>query len=71
MSTATPVRPTCACGHDRAHAEVRALPRYGAGAMVLLLAGATALPKRLDYRCARCEVVFDQTTDPAELAAYR
>ncbi|MEM8601719.1 MAG: hypothetical protein AAGF99_17520 [Bacteroidota bacterium] len=62
---------TCACGHRRDHPDVRALPRYGFGAMVLLMAGASATPKRIDYRCTRCSEVFDAATDPDERAHYR
>lgn len=63
--------PMCTCGHRRGHPEVRAIPRYGFGAMVLLMAGASAIPGRLDYRCTRCGEVFDATTDPGERAQYR
>ena len=61
----------CVCGHRRDHPEVRAVPRYGFGAMLVLMAGASATPKRLDYRCTRCGQVFDATTDPRECAHYR
>jgi len=61
---------TCACGHGRAHRQVTIDPEYTVGGWFLLLIGVTATPTRLNYRCRRCNEVFDSTTDPALLEKH-
>ncbi len=59
--------PRCRCGHDRTHARVHAEPRYGFWAWLLLLNGASAVPRRVVYRCGRCGEAVETVTDPREL----
>jgi hypothetical protein len=45
----------CPCGHDRDHPDVQPDRHYGFWAWVLLLNGASATPKRVDFVCQRCK----------------
>ena len=60
----------CRCGFPRDHHRVTVEPEYTFAAWALLLIGISAAPKRLLYRCRRCQDVIDVTTDPATLKAH-
>jgi hypothetical protein len=62
-----PARPTCKCGHDRAHYMVSAVGEYSAWGWFTVLFGISTRPLRLTYKCRRCNVTFDSTDDPTEL----
>jgi len=64
-------RPTCRCGHDRTHHWVRAEMTYGVAAWLLLFQGSSAKPKRITFRCGRCDEAFETTRDPRLLEAHR
>jgi hypothetical protein len=64
-----PVR-VCRCGFTRGHLMVSAEPDYAFSAWVLLAVGISASPRRIRYRCRRCEVVIEETMDPAVLKAH-
>jgi hypothetical protein len=73
MATGSPpsAPPRCPCGFDRHHGLVRPEPKYGlGGTLALVFAGAGARPKRIDYRCQRCNTVIESVTDPAVLRAF-
>jgi hypothetical protein len=40
------------------------------GTLALVFAGAGARPKRIDYRCPRCNTVIETVTDPGVLRAF-
>jgi hypothetical protein len=40
------------------------------GTLALVFAGAGARPRRIDYRCPRCNTVIETVTDPAALRAF-
>ncbi len=56
-------RPRCKCGHDRDHYMVSADPQYGLLQLLVVLMGISQRPKRIDYRCRRCDQIFDSTED--------
>ena len=58
-------RPTCRCGHDRDHFMVSPVPQYTGLDWVWVLLGITTMPFEVQFRCRRCQQVFDQTRDPA------
>ena len=44
---------------------------YGLGAWITLFAGASATPKKVTFRCQRCNQVVEETRDPKVLAKHR
>jgi hypothetical protein len=64
-------RPTCRCGHDRAHHAVSVQPTYGFWAWLALLGGISGRPKQLTWRCRRCGAVVETSRDPQDLRAFR
>lgn len=67
----TRVLPTCRCGHDRHHFAVHPERTYGFWAWLLLLSGATGTPKKITFRCQRCNEVVEVTRDPKILKQHR
>ena len=61
---------TCRCGHTVDHHMVSAEPAYSFLGWVALLVGISAVPIKLRYRCRRCDIVFDETTNAATLRAH-
>ena len=55
-------RPRCPCGHDRTHYMVTADPQYNIWQLFVVSMGISQKPHRIDYRCRRCDKVFDSTT---------
>ncbi|MDX1531267.1 MAG: hypothetical protein R3362_07060 [Rhodothermales bacterium] len=66
-----PPLPTCRCGYDRTHPAVRATAHHGIAAWIVLFSGATAYPKRVTFRCARCGETVEECRDPEVLRSYR
>lgn len=61
--TKTDTTPRCRCGHDRTHYMVSAEPKYGFWQMIVVIMGISQQPRRIEYRCRRCDQVFDATED--------
>lgn len=55
---------TCPCGHDRDHHMVSAEGEYTFSGYLRLFFGISARPTRINYRCRRCDKVFESTTNP-------
>ena len=55
--------PRCKCGHDRNHYMVSAEPQYGIWQLFVVSMGISQKPRGVEYRCRRCNEVFDRTTD--------
>lgn len=49
---------------------VNAEAEYGALGWLMVAVGISAKPRRVRYRCRRCDAVFDSTTDPKVLSAH-
>ena len=49
---------------DIDHGMVQRAPHYGFMGWAAVLFGISMVPSRIDYRCRRCGVVLDSTTDP-------
>lgn len=62
--------PTCRCGHDRTHYNVVPRPSFGFWGWFLLLMGASGVPKKIAYRCLRCEQTVETTRDPEVLRRF-
>lgn len=60
--------PRCKCGHDRTHYMVSAEPQYGIWQLFVVSMGISQKPKSIEYRCRRCDQVFDRTEDVSEYA---
>ncbi len=58
-----PAAKRCRCGHDKDHYMVSAEPKYGLWALFVVSMGISQRPERIEYRCRRCDQVFDSTTD--------
>lgn len=54
----------CPCGYDRFAPLVYQNPVYGVLGWLALILGATPKPKRVEYRCSRCQYFFGYTIDP-------
>ncbi len=67
----SPPKPTCRCGHDRTHPLVHAVPSFGPLALLWLMAGASATPRKARYVCRRCGQSLGETRNPAVLQALR
>ncbi len=62
--------PTCKCGTDRTRREATPEREYSLLGTLYALWGGTAIPTIVRFRCVHCGVVFDHTTDRAEMRAY-
>lgn len=62
---------TCRCGHDRTHPFVTPERSYGVLAWITLFSGASATPKKVTFRCQRCNQVVEESRDPKILAKHR
>ena len=61
----------CACGNDRKHYMVSAVPTYTTwGQFWVALMGVSANPIRIDFQCRVCKEKFDFITDPQELRSH-
>lgn len=67
-ATSEPARnlPRCKCGHDRTHYMVSAEPQYGVWQLLVVSMGISQQPRSIEYRCRRCNEVFDRTDDVRE-----
>lgn len=63
-------KPHCRCGHEVGHTMVSPEPEYSALGWVMVLVGISAKPKRIKYRCRKCNSVFHETTDRKDLDNY-
>ena len=70
MNATSPVV-RCQCGHDKAHAGVRPVKRYGWWGQMVLIMGFTARPARIDLVCPTCGTVFESITNPETLERFR
>ena len=61
---------TCRCGHGRGHYMVNAEAEYSGVGWLMVAIGISWRPERVKYRCRRCDVVFDSTTDAKVLADH-
>lgn len=61
----------CRCGFSEDNIMVSAKPLYSIARWIMLGTGMTPAPKRIVYRCRRCDHVFREVTDPAALRAFR
>jgi len=64
------VERACRCGYTRAHHMVSADPQYTVLGWLKLVAGITSRPKKIQWRCRRCDQVIASTTDAAALDTY-
>jgi len=55
--------PRCKCGHDRTHYMVSAEPQYGIWQTLVVSMGISQQPRSIEYRCRRCDQVFDRSND--------
>ena len=62
---------TCACGNDIRHPDVVVERHYSFPGVLPFVAGITATPARVSFRCRSCGEIFAETTDPALLQQYR
>jgi hypothetical protein len=63
---------TCRCGNRRGHHRVHPDYSYGLmGLFNLLSFGMSAVPKKVEWKCAICKEIVETITDPAELKRYR
>ena len=61
----------CHCGYNRHHHMVSPLLTYTAWrSFLVILAGVSAAPIRVDFQCRICKERFDFTVDPDELQRY-
>lgn len=60
----------CKCGNDRKSPLVKAEASYSAAGWLALVFGASAVPKKVVFRCSKCGEAFDETTDPVELKTH-
>ncbi|NNF57595.1 MAG: DoxX family membrane protein [Rhodothermaceae bacterium] len=61
----------CSCGNDIHHPDVVVERHYSFPGVLPFVAGVTATPARVSFRCSSCGEVFAETTDPALLQQYR
>jgi hypothetical protein len=54
--------PRCRCGNDRHSRESSPEREYSLGGAAYLLWGGTSIPRRVNFRCVRCQRVFDSVT---------
>jgi hypothetical protein len=70
-TNATPPVVHCRCGHDRAHAGVRPVKRYGWWGQMALIMGFTSRPVSIDVVCPTCGTVFESITDRETRERFR
>ena len=71
ISTASaPAFKTCSCGHNRHHALVIRKDKYTRWGFFAMLLGISIRPIFARYQCTRCDEIFDETEDVAELSKY-
>ncbi|MGZ3423378.1 MAG: hypothetical protein ACXWUG_00820 [Polyangiales bacterium] len=58
----------CRCGHGRDHYMVSAEPKYGLWKLFVVSMGISQRPESIEYRCRRCDEVFDVSDD--DVAAH-
>lgn len=61
---------TCSCGHDRKNPLVIRRNKYTFWGNIGLFTGISVKPIHIRYQCVKCNEIFDETTDPAELNKY-
>ena len=67
-TSSDPKMPRCKCGHDRSHYMVSAEPQYGIWQLFVVSMGISQKPKAVEYRCRRCDQVFDRSENVSEYA---
>jgi hypothetical protein len=65
-----PLQARCSCGYRRSHHFVSEEAEYTVIGWVLLIVGVTPQPRRVVYRCRRCDFIFGETTDPRILVLH-
>jgi hypothetical protein len=63
-----PALPRCKCGHDRTHYMVSAEPQYGIWQLFVVSMGISQQPRSMEYRCRRCNEVFDRSDEVSKYA---
>jgi hypothetical protein len=62
--------PRCRCGTDRTARTATPEREYTLAGAAYLLWGGTSVPRRVNFRCVYCGVVFDSSTSRAECRKY-
>lgn len=71
MSSGAPSEiPTCKCGTDRDSKFSVCEREYGSLAILYLVWGGTAAPRKVTFRCVKCGKVFDSSTREAVCRRY-
>ncbi|MBI5547519.1 MAG: hypothetical protein HY901_26855 [Deltaproteobacteria bacterium] len=60
----------CGCGHRRGHHLVSAEASYSPLGWLGVVLGISMKPIKVRFRCRRCDVVFDESTDPQVLDSH-
>ncbi len=58
---------TCSDGFDRYHHMITPIAEYSGMGWFLVTFGITTRPKKIKYQCRKCNEIFDESTDPADL----
>jgi hypothetical protein len=61
---------SCKCGTDRRSPDAEPIVKYSAMGMFKLLWGITTIPQSVDFKCKKCQRVFDSLS-PTELKDYK
>lgn len=67
----SPIASTCACGHDVDHPSVKAEGVYGFRGAFYTLAGITAPPREIVFRCTDCGTVLQRSRSREVIERYR
>lgn len=62
--------PRCKCGTDRTCRTASPEREYTLGGAAYLLWGGTSIPKRVNFRCIFCGVVFDSLSSRPDCRKY-
>ena len=61
----------CSCGHDRYHHWTRADLTFNSLGWLAIHNGASGTPKRITFKCGKCNETFEITRDPIVLKEFR
>jgi hypothetical protein len=62
--------PRCRCGHDRDNKFVTADAIHGPLGYLRLMIGGTPTPKKVTFRCTKCNQVFDESEERSVRERY-